>query len=123
MNLRAIANRMTAGVNPNVAAVALISTGPTTLANGKQSPGYASPAPVTIQVQALTKKEVEHLDSMNFSNATIALYADVQLTGVDRTKNSGGDLVQFDGDTWLVIAVLESWRVGWCKVAAARQLS
>lgn len=123
MNLRAIANRATSSINPNVTAVALVSTGATTSASGKQLPSYAAPVPVQIQTQALTKKEIEHLDSMNFSNATLAIYSNLQLTGVDRTRNSGGDLLTFDGETWLVVAVLEAWRVGWCKVAAARQLS
>lgn len=123
MNLRAIANRATSGINPNVTAVALISTGYTTTPSGKQVPEYAAPVLVQIQTQALTKKEIEHLDSMNFSNATLAIYSNLQLTGVDRTRNSGGDLLTIDGESWLVVAVLEAWRVGWCKVAAARQLA
>lgn len=124
MNLRGIANRLTSVVNPNVSATVRISTGYTTSGSGKQVPTYAAPALVTVQMQALTKKEIEHLDSMNLSNAQVALYADLQLTGVDRTKGSGGDLVTIAGETWLVTAVLEGWTVaGWCKVAATRQMS
>ena len=124
MNLRALANAATRTVNPNVSATVRPSTGYTTASNGKQQPTYADPISLTIQAQALSKREIEHLDSMNLSNATISLYADAQLTGVDRVRQSGGDLVTFGGDTWLVIAVLEDWTLtsGWCKVAVARQM-
>ncbi len=132
MNVRAIANRATRGINPNIAATVRVCTGYTTAANGKQVPAYVPPVPVTIQAQALAKKEVEHLDSMNLSNATRAIYADTQLTGVDRITRSGGDIVSFADPTgpfagivydWLVIAVLEDWSTaGWCKVALAEQM-
>jgi hypothetical protein len=123
VNLRALANVATRGVNPNIAASLLVSTGYSTAPNGKQQPAYAPPVPVTLQAQALSKKEVEHLDSMNLSNATRAVYANRSLTGVDRVKQSGGDLLAFGGEKWLVIAVLEDWSLtaGWCKVAIARQ--
>jgi hypothetical protein len=123
MNLRAIANRLTSAINPNVAATVQVSTGYTTGASGKQVPSYAAPVSAQVQMQALTKKEIEHLDSMNLSNAQVAFYANVQLTGVDRAKGSGGDLLTVGGDTWLVTAVLEGWTIaGWCKVAATRQM-
>lgn len=124
MNLRALANNATRTVNPNVSATVARSTGYTTAATGKQQPTYAPPAPIEIQVQALSKREIEHLDGMNLSNATTAFYANAQLSGVDRVKQSGGDLVTFGGDTWLVIATLEDWTLtaGWCKVAVARQM-
>lgn len=123
MNLRAIANAATQGVNPNIVATLTASTGYTTAANGKQVPTYAASVPITIQAQRLTSKEVEHLDSMNMSSATRAVYANTQLSGVDRVKGIGGDLLTFGGDTWLVIAVLEDWSLtaGWCKAAVARQ--
>lgn len=123
MNLRAIANGRTQAVNPNIAATVRVSTGYATALNGKPVPSYAEPSPVMIQAQALSKKEVEHLDSMNISNATRAIYANRSLTGVDRVKQSGGDLLTFGGDVWLVVAVLEDWSLtaGWCKVAVARQ--
>lgn len=123
MNVRGIANRITSAVNPNVSAVVKVCTGYTTGPSGKRVPTYADPVPLKVQQQALTKKEIEHLDSMNMSNAVTSIYADMQLSGVDRTTGSGGDLVTIGADTFLVIAVLEGWTgAGWCKVAAARQM-
>lgn len=126
VNLRAAANAATSTINPNLAAVARICTGyaPGNHASGyKQVPAYAADAPVAVQVQALTKKEIEHLDALNISTAERAVYASLQLTGVDRTTKTGGDLLLFEGATWLVLAVLEGWTTaGWCKVAVQRQM-
>jgi hypothetical protein len=123
VNLRAIANRATSAINPNVSAIARISTGYTTAPTGIQVPFYADAAPVTIQAQALTTPEIKHLDSLNIQGATIGAYSDLQLTPVDRTTGQGGDLVQFGGAWYLVIAELEGWSLtaGWCKVALRRQ--
>ena len=124
MNLRSIANAATRAVNPNIAATVHVCTGYATAPNGTQQPTYAPPSPVTIQAQALTKREIEHLDNLNISNADRAVYANLQLTGVDRTKKTGGDLLTFEGDVYLVIATLESWPSsgGWTKVALRRQM-
>jgi hypothetical protein len=123
VNLRAIANAATRGVNPNIAATVQRSTGYTTAPNGKQVPSYAAAAPIVLQAQALSKKEVEHLDSLNISGATTTVYANQHLTAVDRVTNSGGDMLTFGGFAWLVVAVLEDWTMtaGWCKVAVTRQ--
>lgn len=122
MNLRQIANRATSGINPNVAASVQICTGYTTGSGLRRDPSYAPPAPLTIQMQALSKKEVEHLDAMGISNAVRAAYANLQLTAADRKMQSGGDLVTAMGDVYLVTAVLEGWTTaGWCKVALTKQ--
>jgi hypothetical protein len=132
MSLRAISNRATRGINPNLPALHHRSDGWDTTPSGKREPLYAQPEAFTVQVQALSKKEIEHLDALNLSNSTTAIYADRQLTGIDRLTGSGGDLVEFDDDAkipealrgtlWLVTAVLEGWvSGGWCKAAATRQ--
>lgn len=122
VNLRAIANRATSGINPNTAATVRVYTGSTTDRAGHRVPVYASPAPLTIQTQSLGKREIEHLDSLNLAPAERAVYANLQLTSVDRVKQSGGDLLQFEGAVWLVTAILEGWTTaGWCKVAVTRQ--
>ncbi len=95
MNLRAVANRATSAINPNLTAILRVCT------------GYAS---------------VDYVRRPTYA-ATRAVYANQQLTCVDRVDRTGGDLLNFDNDDWLVIAVLEGWSVsGWCKVAVAKQL-
>lgn len=132
MNLRAIANRATSRINPNVPATLYRSTGWTKDASYRQVPSYGAPEAITVQVQALTQKELEHLDRLNISNGQASLFINTQLSSVDRPSQSGGDKVAFGSDapaalrgqTWLVVAVLEGWvGSGWCKAAITSQMA
>ena len=134
INLRSMANRLTSGVNPNVPATLLVSTGYTTDDSGLQVPFYADPASVSVQVQALTQKELQHLDKMNITNGQAGVFVDRQLNSADRSTGSGGDVFTFAdtqavpadlrGSTWLVVAVLEGWPgSGWCRAAITRQMT
>lgn len=123
VNVRTIANALTRSINPNIGATVRRYTGETTAASGKRAANYAAPTPLVVQAQALSKKEVDHLNSMGISNATRAAYANGQLAAMDRKTQSGGDLLQFENIVWLVGAVLEGWTTaGWCKVALIQQL-
>lgn len=134
MNLRAIANRATTRINPNVAVTLYRSTGWTKDASYRQVPAYAAPEEIMVQVQALTQKELEHLDRLNISNGQASIFANTQLSSVDRPSQSGGDKIVFGSDaatpaalrgqTWLVVALLEGWAgSGWCKAAITSQMT
>ena len=123
VNLRAIANKMTQTINPNITvgwrAYAGFAVGP----SGKVTPSYAASVPLVAQVQALTKKEVEHLASLNLSTCERAAYVNGQIAAYDRAAQTGGDLLIFEGVTWKAMAVLEGWTTaGWSKVALVKQL-
>ena len=133
MNLRGLANNLTSNINPNIVATLRRSTGYTLSDSGRQVPSYAADEPITLQVQALTQKELQHLDRLNISNGQASVYANTQLSSVDRPSNSGGDIIVFGNDaktpaslrgqTWLVVALLEGWvGSGWCKVAITSQM-
>lgn len=123
MNIRGMANAATSAINANIAAALEVYTGLTTAASGRRTPTYAAPVAITVQMQALTKKEIEHLDALNISNAESTVYANRQLSGIDRTTQSGGDILTIAGEKWLVVAVLEGWvGSGWCKAAISRQM-
>ncbi|WP_374413283.1 hypothetical protein [Novosphingobium colocasiae] len=133
MNLRAIANRSTRRINGNLPAILQRSTGYTTDDDGRQVPAYADDEPISIQMQALTQKEVEHLDRLNISDGQASVFANTQLSSVDRPSQTGGDLLIFGtdaaipeslrGTTWLVVAILEGWPgSGWCKAAVTSQV-
>lgn len=134
MNVRGLANGMTRAVNPNIIATLRRSTGFGKGASYDQIPTYAPDAPITVQVQALTQKEIQHLDKLNISNGQASVYADTQLSSVDRPSQSGGDLIVFGtdartpaalrGQTWLVVALLEGWPgSGWSKAAITSQMT
>lgn len=133
VNLRGIANRAASRINPNLVANLQRSTGYTTAASGKQVPAYDDLGDVGLQVQALTQSEIQHLDKLGISNGQACVYANRQLSSVDRPSQSGGDLITFGtdartppelrGQTWLVVAVLEGWPgAGWCKAAITSQM-
>ena len=122
MNLRNIANGMTRAVNPNITVQWRAYSGYATGESGKTTPGYAAPVSLTAQVQALTKKEVEHIDAMNLSPCERAAYVNGQLQAFDRVAQTGGDMLFFEGRWWKVMAILEGWTTaGWCKVALVGQ--
>lgn len=122
VNLRAIANRMTSTVNPNLTVLRHAYAGQTISPSGRPSAQYATAVPLTAQVQALTKKEVEHIDNMNLSPCDRAAYVNGQVNAFDRVAQTGGDLLEFEGRFWLVMAILEGWTTaGWCKVALVQQ--
>jgi hypothetical protein len=132
VNLRALANRATTLINPNVPGTVLINSAYTTSASGKREPSYAAPVAITVQMQALTVKEIEHLDALSIAGSDCAAYVNRTLSGIDRVTGNGGDLIQFEagpgvpaelaGTDWRVTAVLEGWSLGkWCRVALTRQ--
>ena len=118
VNVRAIANRQTSGINPNTVAQLRAFQSYAVLPSGKTASTYAAASPIVIQAQALSKKEVEHIDAMNLSPCERAAYANGQLQAYDRVAQTGGDMLLFEIRWWRVMAVLEGWSTaGWCKVA------
>lgn len=123
VNLRQIANRMTSAVNPNISVGHRAYAGYAILPNGKQSVTYAASVPLVAQVQALTKKEIEHIATLNLSPCERAAYVNGQIAAYDRIAQTGGDLLEFEGKTWKAMAILEGWSTaGWCKVALVQTL-
>ena len=122
MNLRGVANRVTSQVNPNTVAQWQAYAGLTVSDAGKTVPSYASPVALTIQSQSLTVQELAHIDSMNLGKIDRVVFVNGQIAAIDRENQKGGDLLVFEGATWLVTAVLEGWTTsGWCKAALTRQ--
>jgi hypothetical protein len=130
MNLNSAAFVATRAVTPPVGANLLVSLGYTTGANGKQIPTYDAPAPVTTDVQPLSRQDLRHLDALNITGVERAAYLNGTAEGVNRDRGKGGDLLVFGADvptltgTWLIMAVLESWDTpGWVKVGMTLQVT
>ena len=121
MDLRGIANGVTATVNPNKTVTVLRSTGYTIGAGRKQVPGYADPVTGPGQIQALDANDIKQLDGLNIQGTVRAIYLRGVLAGVVRPDGTGGDLVEVDGQTWLVVKVLEGWPT-WTKAAIVLQM-
>lgn len=122
MNLHGIANGAISAVNPNVIATVRYSNGYTIAPGGKQVPAYIDTPNQTIQVQALTAQEIKQIASLNIQGVVRAIYLYGGTQGVVRLSGKGGDLIVFNGQTWLTATVLETWP-DWSKVAATLQAS
>ena len=120
MDLRGIANGVTTAVNPNKTVTVLRSTGYTIGAGRKQVPSYAAPVSGPGQIQALAANDIKQLDGLNIQGTTRAIPFRGALAGVVRPDGTGGDLVQTDGQNWLVVKVLEGWPT-WTKAAVVLQ--
>lgn len=124
MNLHGIVSGVVAAVNPLVPGTIRVSTGSTTAADGTRTPTYAAPVTVPMQVQPLTKGEIEHLDGLNIQSTGRGIYVNGHVDGLVRATNKGGDLITLtDGPNagvWLVVAVLEAW-ADWTKCAVTLQ--
>ena len=120
MDLRGIANGVTGTVNPNKTVTVRRSTGYTIGAGRKQVPSYADPVTGPGQIQALDANDIKQLDGLNIQGTVRAIYLRGVLAGVIRPDGTGGDLVEVDGQTWLVAKVLEGWPT-WTKAAIVLQ--
>lgn len=121
MDLRGLANGVSSTVNPNQTVRVSRSTGYTIGAGRKQVPSYAAPVEGPGQVQALDGKDLQQLDGLNIQGTIRAIYLRGALAGVIRPDGTGGDLVETaNGQTWLVVKVLESWPT-WTKAAIVLQ--
>lgn len=123
MNLRAISNQVIQIVAPDEAIAIRRSTGFTLGAGHKQIPTYAAPENVLGQVQSsdkLSRKDLEHTYGLNVNSVIRVLYVDGDLNAVNKPLIKGGDLIDWAGNVWLVISLLETWKQ-WTKVLLVLQ--
>lgn len=120
MNLHQLASGYIGSVNPMIPVTVQQSTGYTTDANYNQVPTYITINAIG-QVQPLSSSDVRKLEGLNIQGVTQAVYLNGNFEGVFRVLGKGGDLLQFNGYTYLVTAVLERWP-NWCKVGVVMQL-
>ena len=121
LDVRAIANLSTRGVNPNIPVVVRQSSGFITGAGARQVPQYADPVTVDAQVQALTQADVKRVENLNIQGEMRTFYIQGPLAALIRAEGKGGDMVTLpDGTTWLVTQILEAWPT-WTKALLVRQ--
>jgi len=99
------------------------SSGHVTNPDGTRTPTYQWYPNIPMQVQPLSPNDMYKLDGLNLTRETSSVYLNGDIDGLDRRWGQGGDLLNFGGDTWLVIGVIENWNNdGWTKVAINRQI-
>lgn len=113
MNLHGIASGAIGTINPFVPGTIKVSTGYTTSGSGTRTPTYSETA-VSVQLQALGYKDLQHIDGLNLQGVVKAAYVNGNFNGVNRPRQQGGDLLIIGSDTWLIVQPLEEWP-DWCK--------
>ena len=129
MNLHGIAAGVVAAVNPPFTGSWVQNTGYTTAASGKRTETTTQVDGLSMQVQPLTMREIQHLDSLNIQGTLRAVHMNGVVQGLNRPSSKGGDVLLIPTgltgtsyDTWLVVQVLEGWEAdGWCRLAVSLQ--
>ena len=126
MNLHQIASGAIGAVNPFIPISTKISTGYTTLPNGKQVPSYST-GNTTGQVQALSSRDLKQIEGLNIQSVVQKVYLNGNYEGVFRDLGKGGDILTFSyGNTaskdYLVVTVFERW-TDWSAVGVVMQVT
>jgi len=130
MNLHGVVRGAINTVNPDRFALFFASQGAASNADFSQTPSYAPPARVQVQVQPLGRDELKHVERLNLQGVfrTVFLYGNPQ--GIIRVNSQGGDLLKFSSfqgqptQTWKVVYVEGPWDVndgGWTKLIVVLQ--
>ena len=113
MNLRAIANSLTRGINPNnTTAILAKNDGYTVAAGGIKTPKYIE-STIEIQTQSIESKDLQHLNLTAQQGQYNFVYANGLISAQRRTLNKGEDMLKFkpygeDGEVvWKVVKVME----------------
>jgi hypothetical protein len=130
MNLHGIVRGAINSVNPDITGTWRESTGFAPNAEYTPVPTYTDHTGVTMQVQALSGKDLRHEAFLSIQGVKRSVYLYGNVQGVERPNAKGGDLLLFAENrgganrVWLVVAVLETWTpdtTGWCKVGVVLQ--
>lgn len=125
MNLRAIANSITRGINPNnTQATLMTNDGFDIIAGGKKVPKYIE-STIEIQTQSIESDELNHLNLIAQQGQYNFVYANGLISAQRRTLSKGEDMLRFkpygedDEVVWKVVKVMESYP-DWVKVLVHR---
>jgi hypothetical protein len=128
MNMHGIVRGAITSVNPDILGTWRVSAGSTVSATtGRAVPAYTDFANVPMQVQALSGRDLKHINYLSVQGVRRAVYMYGNVQGVNRPMVKGGDLLLFPEvpggtvKTWLVSIVFETWP-DWCRVGVAEQV-
>jgi hypothetical protein len=120
MNLHQLVRGVISGVNPDIPVIVLPSTGATEDRSGKTHPTYGAAINTTGQKQPVTGRDIERFQQQNIQGVTCKMYLNGNYEALFRALGKGGDLLQFEGRTYLVASVMERWP-DWCCLALTMQ--
>ena len=122
MNLHKIANSAIRRVNPNISAILKKYAGETIGTGRKPVPSYLPDQNVTIQLQPISRGDMQHVDGLNIQGLAKVIYVNGNYFSVQREMEQGGDIFVINGERWLVVEPVELWP-DWCRLIAVLQVS
>ncbi|EOT9494541.1 hypothetical protein ACKW7S_004667 [Escherichia coli] len=122
MNLRQIANNAITSINPNIPAILKKYAGETIGPGRKPIPSYLPDQHVTIQLQPISRGDIQHIDGLNIQGLAKVIYVNGNYFSVQRELERGGDIFVINGEQWLVVEPIELWP-DWCRLIAVLQVS
>ncbi|ELG7688494.1 hypothetical protein Q5V66_003057 [Escherichia coli] len=122
MNLRQIANNAITSINPNIPAILKKYAGETIGPGCKPIPSYLPDQHVTIQLQPISRGDMQHVDGLNIQGLAKVIYVNGNYFSVQRELEQGGDIFVINGEQWLVVEPIELWP-DWCRLIAVLQVS
>ena len=122
MNLRQIANNAITSINPNIPAILKKYAGETIGPGRKPIPSYLPDQNVTIQLQPISRGDMQLVDGLNIQGLAIVIYVNGNYFSVQRELEQGGDIFVINGEQWLVVEPIELWP-DWCRLIAVLQVS
>ncbi|MGE1402271.1 hypothetical protein ACMFFG_14560 [Citrobacter freundii] len=122
MNIHKIANSAIRRVNPNTSAILKKYAGETTGPGRKPVPSYLPDQNVTIQLQPISRGDMQHVDGLNIQGLAKVIYVNGNYFSVQREMEQGGDIFVINGEQWLVVEPVELWP-DWCRLIAVLQVS
>jgi len=110
------------GVVEDVPGTVYTSSG-STIVRGIAQPSFSS-APAMLQLQALSKSRLQHLNGASYSESRETIYAYGNLNDLDRPDQVGSGVVQITATgQWFMILQVVEWWPGWCQLEVTRQLN
>lgn len=122
MNLHKIANSAIRRVNPNISAILKKYAGETIGPGRKPLPSYLPDQNVTIQLQPISRGDMQHVDGLNIQGLAKVIYVNGNYFSVQREMEQGGDIFVIGSEQWLVVEPVELWS-NWCRLIAVLQVS
>ena len=121
MNLHSLVRGTIRAVNRDIPVTIFPSTGSTEDDTVKTIPTYGATIAAMGQKQPVSGRDIERFQQQNIQGVTCKMYVRGNVEGLFRVLGKGGDLLEFEGQKYLVASVMERWP-DWCCVALTMQL-
>lgn len=122
INLHNIVRGAINSINPDQSVILKINKGAVHQPGGILEPEFEEIETIA-QVQPIKSSEIQFINNYVAGATYKNFYFNGSVSGINRRKLTGGDIIVYNGFEWYVDSQEEDWDiVGWSKVRAVQQL-